>query len=46
VVLARSSVGGKLPYNNHDTNSITLHRVKNFRTFALDLRQDFTAASE
>ena len=33
----------KLPYNNHDSNMITLHRVKNFRSLALDLRPDFTA---
>lgn len=42
LVLSRSSVGGRLPYNNHDTNMITLHRVKNFRSLALDLRQDFS----
>jgi hypothetical protein len=34
LVLSRSSVGGCLPYNNHDTNMITLHRVKNFRSLA------------
>ena len=33
---------GKLPYNNHDSNLITLHRVKNFRSLAVDLRQDFS----
>ena len=38
----------KLPYNNHDSNMITLHRVKNFRSLALDLKPDFnaTAASD
>jgi len=46
LVLSRSSIGGKLPYNNHDTNMITLHRVKNFRHLALDLRQDFNASSQ
>jgi hypothetical protein len=36
----------KLPYNNHDSNMITLHRVRNFRSLALDLKQDhgFTAS--
>jgi hypothetical protein len=42
LVLSRSSMGGRLPYNNHDTNMITLHRVKDFRSLALDLRQDFS----
>ena len=37
LVLSRTSVGGK-PYNNHDSNQITLHRVKNFRDLAIDLR--------
>lgn len=32
----------KLPYNNHDSNMITLHRVKNFRSLALDLKADFS----
>ena len=32
----------KLPYNNHDSNMITLHRVKNFRSLALDLKPDFS----
>lgn len=32
----------RLPYNNHDSNMITLHRVKNFRSLALDLRPDFS----
>ncbi|MDP6717247.1 MAG: sialidase family protein [Pirellulaceae bacterium] len=37
----------KLPYNNHDSNTITLHRVKNFRSLALDLKPDFdTTASK
>lgn len=31
----------KVPYNNHDTNAITLHRVRNFRALALDLKPDF-----
>ena len=35
----------KLPYNNHDSNMITLHRVKNFRSLALDLRPDFKASA-
>ena len=35
----------KLPYNNHDSNMITLHRVKNFRWLALDIRPDFEAAA-
>ncbi len=38
----------KLPYNNHDSNMITLHRVEDFRSSALDLKPDFdaTAASD
>jgi len=32
----------KLPYNNHDSNMITLHRVKNFRSLALDLKPDYS----
>jgi len=32
----------KLPYNNHDSNMITLHRVKNFRALALDLKPDYS----
>lgn len=40
LVLSRTSVGGA-PYNNHDTNRITLHRVKDFRDLALDLKPDF-----
>ena len=35
----------KLPYNNHDSNMITLHRVKNFRSLALDLKPDFKATA-
>jgi hypothetical protein len=35
----------KLPYNNHDSNMITLHRVKNFRSMALDLRPDFESSA-
>jgi hypothetical protein len=35
LVLARTSRGGK---NQHDTNMITLHRVRDFRSLALDLR--------
>ncbi len=35
----------KLPYNNHDSNMITLHRVKNFRWLALDIRPDFEASA-
>ena len=35
----------KLPYNNHDSNMITLHRVKNFRSLALDLRPDFKSTA-
>ena len=31
----------RLPYNNHDSNMITLHRVSNFRSLALDLQPDF-----
>lgn len=45
LVLSRSSVGGKLPWCNHHTNMITLHRVKNFRSLALDLRKDFSYSS-
>jgi len=41
LVLSRTSLGGELPYNNHDTNRITLHRVKDFRSLALDLVPDF-----
>jgi len=32
----------KLPYNNHDSNMITLHRVKDFRSLALDLKPDYS----
>ena len=32
----------KLPYNNHDSNMISLHRVKNFRSLALDLKPDYS----
>jgi len=32
----------KLPYNNHDSNMITLHRVKDFRSLALDPKPDYT----
>ena len=32
----------KLAHNNHDNNMITFHRVKNFRSLALDLRPDFS----
>ena len=35
----------KLPYNNHDSNMITLHRVKNFRSLALDLKPDLGATA-
>ena len=35
----------KLPYNNHDSNMITLHRVRNFRSLALDLKPDFKATT-
>ncbi len=35
----------KLPYNNHDSNMITLHRVRNFRSLALDLKPDFTSSA-
>ena len=38
LVLSRTSMGGKDNYNNHDSNMITLHRVKNFRSLALDLK--------
>jgi len=38
LVLARSSVNG---LNQHDTNFITLHRVKNFRDLALNLTRDY-----
>ncbi len=33
---------GKLPYDNHNSNLITLHRVKSFRSLAVDLRQNFS----
>ncbi|MCB9784453.1 MAG: exo-alpha-sialidase [Candidatus Omnitrophica bacterium] len=42
LVLSRTSLGGELPYNNHDSNQITLHRVKDFRRLALDLTPDFS----
>jgi len=32
----------KLPYNNHDSNMITLHRVKDFRSLALDPKPDYS----
>jgi hypothetical protein len=35
----------KLPYNNHDSNMITLHRVKNFRSLALNLKPDFESSA-
>lgn len=35
----------RLPYNNHDTNMITLHRVRNFRELALNLQPDFSATA-
>ncbi len=35
LVLARTSQGGR---NQHDTNLITLHRVRDFRKLALDLK--------
>jgi hypothetical protein len=35
----------KRPYNNHDANMITLHRVKNFRSLALDLKPDFESSA-
>ena len=38
LVLARTSQGGK---NQHDTNLITLHRVRDFRKLALDLFPSF-----
>ena len=34
-----------LPYNNHDSNMITLHRVKGLRSLALDLAPDFNATA-
>lgn len=45
---AITSGKAKLPYNNHDSNMITLHRVKNFRSLALDLKPNFSfsASSE
>ena len=46
LVLSRSCVGASKMYNNHDTNMITLHRVKNFRSLALDLRQDFNTTCD
>jgi len=36
----------KLPYNNHDSNMITFHRVKNFRSLALELKPDFTSTAK
>ncbi len=44
LVLSRTSLGGR-PYNNHDSNLITLHRVKNFRALALDLRSDVNTST-
>ena len=41
LVLSRSCVGPTDLHNNHDTNMITLHRIENFRSLALDLRQDW-----
>ena len=38
LVLARSSVNG---LNQHDTNLVTLHRVRGFRDLAMDLRRDY-----
>ncbi len=35
----------KLPYNNHDSNMITLHRVKDFRSLALDLKPDYESSA-
>ena len=36
---------GKLAYDNHDTNMITFHRVRDFRSLALDLRPDYSYSS-
>lgn len=38
LMLARSAVNG---FNQHDTNLITLHRVRNFRDLALNLTRDY-----
>ena len=38
----RAEGKAKLPYNNHDSNMITLHRVKDFRSLALDLKPDYS----
>jgi hypothetical protein len=35
----------KLPYNNHDSNMITSHRVTDFRSLALNLKPDFEATA-
>jgi hypothetical protein len=44
---AETEGNAKLPYNNHDSNMITLHRVKDFRSLALDLKSDYRySASE
>ena len=37
LVLARTSQGGR---NQHDTNLITLHRIQDFRSLALDLKPE------
>ena len=39
VVLSRTSLGG---VNQHDTNLVTCHRVRDFRSLALDLSRDFS----
>ena len=39
------SCKAKLPYNNHYSNMITLHRVKDFRSLALDLKPDFESSA-
>ena len=42
LLLSRTSQGDK---NQHDTNLVTLHRVKQFRTLALDLTMDMPDAT-
>ncbi len=37
LVIARSSIAGQ---NRHDTDCATLHRVRNFRRLAMNLRQN------
>ena len=41
LILSRTSApGDQQSFNNHDTNLVTFHRVRNFRSLALVLKPD------